>query len=115
VNDLVQKLPDALVVVVGTQTEAHLVQYLQASFSHTPSLPDPRLVFAVLDPADPPRQGLLASRIIEGAAGMPNTKLVLLVAGRSAESLGVDAAFEATLVSRKLDLPAEAVNLDAPH
>jgi light-independent protochlorophyllide reductase subunit N len=40
---------------------------------------------------------------------------VLLVAGRTAESLGVDAAFEATLVARKLDLPAEVVNPDAPH
>jgi light-independent protochlorophyllide reductase subunit N len=40
---------------------------------------------------------------------------VLLVAGRAAESLGVDAAFEARLVTRKLDVPAEVVNPDAPH
>jgi light-independent protochlorophyllide reductase subunit N len=37
------------------------------------------------------------------------------VAGRAAESLGVDATFEARLVARKLDLPAEVVNPDATH
>ncbi len=116
-NGLVQRLPDALVVVVGTQTEAHLVQYLQASPSQTlsPFRHNPRLVFAVLDPDGPPRQGLLASRIVESAAGMRGIELVLLLTGRSAESLGVDAAFETRLVSRKLDLPAEVVDLDAPH
>ena len=40
---------------------------------------------------------------------------MLLVAGRAAEALGVDAAFEARLVARKLDLPAEVVDPDAPH
>jgi hypothetical protein len=73
------------------------------------------VLFAVLDPDDPPQQGLLASRIVEIAAGHHGTGLVLLVAGRAAESLGVDAAFEARLLARKLDLPAEVVNPDAPH
>jgi light-independent protochlorophyllide reductase subunit N len=73
------------------------------------------VIFAVLDPDDPPQQGLLASRIVELAAGLRGTKLVLLVAGRTAGSLGVDAAFEARLVARKLDLPAEVVNPDAPR
>jgi light-independent protochlorophyllide reductase subunit N len=73
------------------------------------------VIFAVLDPDDPPQQGLLASRIVESAAGLGNTELVLLVSGRAAESLGVDAAFEARLVARKLDLPAEVVNPDTPH
>jgi light-independent protochlorophyllide reductase subunit N len=117
VGDLAERLPEALVVVAGTQAEAHLVQYLPAAPS--PNLPpfrrNSRVIFAVLDPADPPQQGLLASRIVESAAGMRGTKLVLLVAGRSAESLGVDAAFEARLAARKLDLPAEMVNVDAPH
>jgi light-independent protochlorophyllide reductase subunit N len=73
------------------------------------------VIFAVLDPDDPPQQGLLASRIVESAAGLRGTGLVLLVAGRAAESLGIDAAFEARLVARKLDLPAEVVNPDSPH
>ena len=60
-----------------------------------------------------------------GPSGLPHrgerggdaqgTDLVLLVAGRSAESLGVDAAFEARLASRKLDLPVEVVDPEAPH
>jgi light-independent protochlorophyllide reductase subunit N len=117
VDDLAQRLPDVLIVVAGTQAEAHLIQCLTSAPS--PSLPpfrrNQRVIFAVLDPDDPPQQGLLASRIVESAAGLRGTKLVLLVAGRAAESLGVDAAFEARLVARKLDLPAEVVNPDAPH
>jgi light-independent protochlorophyllide reductase subunit N len=57
----------------------------------------------------------MASRIVESAAGLRGTELVLIVAGRSVGALGVDAEFEARLVARKLDLPAEVVNLDAPH
>ena len=72
-------------------------------------------IFAIIDPDDPPQQGLLASRIVESAAGLRGTSLVLLVAGRTAESLGIDAEFEATLVARKLDLPSEVVNPDAPR
>jgi light-independent protochlorophyllide reductase subunit N len=117
VNVLAQRLPEVLVVVVGTQAEAHLVESLPAA--PAPNLPpsrrNPRVIFAVLDPDDPPQQGLLASRIVESAAGLRGTGLVLLVAGRTAESLGVDAAFEARLVARKLDLPAEVVDPDALH
>jgi light-independent protochlorophyllide reductase subunit N len=117
VNDLAQRLPDVLVVVAGTQAEAHLVQCLPAA--PAPNLPpsrrNPRVIFAVIDPDDPPQQGLLASRIVEIAAGLRGTGLVLLVAGRAAESLGIDAAFEARLVARKLDLPAKVVNPDVPH
>ena len=117
VNDLAQRLPGVLIVVAGTQAEAHLVQSLPAVPS--PNLPPFRrsqqVIFAVLDPDDPPQQGLLASRIVEIAAGLRGTELVLLVAGRAAESLGVDAAFEARLVARKLDLRAEVVNPDAPY
>jgi light-independent protochlorophyllide reductase subunit N len=117
VNGLAERLPDVLFVVVGTQAEAHLVQTLPAAPS--PNLPpfrrNQRVIFAVIDPDDPPQQGVLASRIVESAAGLRGTKLVLLVAGRTAEALGVDAAFEATLVARKLGLPAEAVNPEAPR
>jgi light-independent protochlorophyllide reductase subunit N len=117
VNGLAERLPDVLVVVVGTQAEAHLVQCLPAAPSPNlpPSRRNPRVIFAVLDPDDPPQQGLLASRTVESAAGLRGTRLVLLVAGRTAESLGIDAAFEARLVARKLDLPVEVVNPDAPH
>ena len=117
VNGLAERLPDVLVVVVGTQAEAHLVQSLPAAPSPNlpPSRRNPRVIFAILDPDAPPQQGLLASRTVESAAGLRGTRLVLLVAGRTAESLGIDAAFEARLVARKLDLPVEVVNPDAPH
>jgi light-independent protochlorophyllide reductase subunit N len=117
VNDLARRLADVLIVVAGTQAEAHLVQCLPSAPSPNlpPSRRDQRVIFAVLDPDDPPQQGLLASRIVEIAAGLRGTELVLLVAGSAAESLGVDAAFEARLVARKLDLPAEVVNPDAPY
>jgi light-independent protochlorophyllide reductase subunit N len=117
INNLARRLRNVLVVVAGTQAEAHLVQCLPDAPS--PNLPpsgqDPRVIFAVLDPSDPPPQGLLASRIVESAAGMRGTELVLLVAGRQAEALGVDAAFEARLASRKLDLPVEVIDPEAPH
>jgi light-independent protochlorophyllide reductase subunit N len=117
VSNLARRLGDALVVVAGTQAEAHLIQCLPAAPS--PNLPpsryDPRVVFAIFEPDDPPPQGLLASRIVESAAGMRNVNLVLLVAARPAEALGVDAAFEARLASRKLDLPVEVVDSEAPH
>src|ERR671914_617464 len=90
VNDLAQRLPDALIVVAGTQAEAHLVQSLPAVPS--PNLPPfrrtQRVIFAVLDPDDPPQQGLLASRIVESAAGLRGTRLVLLVAGGAGGGAG---------------------------
>jgi light-independent protochlorophyllide reductase subunit N len=117
VSNLAQRVRNVLVVVAGTQAEAHLVQCLPAAPSPNlpPSRHDPRVIFAILDPDTPPPQGLLASRIVESAAGLRGTELVLLVAGRSAEALGVDAAFEARLAARKLDLPAEVVDPEAPH
>ncbi len=52
VSGLAERFPGALVVVVGTLAEAHLVQSLPAAPS--PNLPvpprNPRVVFAVLDP-----------------------------------------------------------------
>jgi light-independent protochlorophyllide reductase subunit N len=115
VSNLARRLRDVLVIVAGTQAEAHLVQCLPAAPSPNlpPSRPDPRVIFAVLDA--PPPQGLLASRIVESAAGIRDLELVLLVAGRSAEALGVDAAFEARLAVRKLDLPVEVVDPETPH
>jgi light-independent protochlorophyllide reductase subunit N len=117
VSNLAQRLRDVLVVVAGTQAEAHLIQSLPAAPSPNlpPSRHDRRVILAVLDPSDPPPQGLLASRIVESASGMRGTELVLLVAGRSADSLGVDATFEARLAARKLDLPVEVIDPEAPH
>ena len=119
VNDLAEGLPGSLVVVVGTRAEAHLVQSLTAAPS--PGLPpsprtgSSRVAYLILDPEEPLQQGQVASRVIEAAAGLRGTEAVLLVAGRSAELLGVDAAFEARLVARRLDLPAEVVNPDAAY
>jgi light-independent protochlorophyllide reductase subunit N len=117
VGNLARRLRDVLVVVAGTQAEAHLVQCLPAAPSPNlpPSRHDQRVIFAILDPSDPPPQGLLASRIVEGAAETRGTKLVLLVAGRPVKSLGVDAAFEARLAARKLDLPVEVIDPEAPY
>ena len=119
VNDLAEGLPGSLVVVVGTRAEAHLVQSLTAAPS--PGLPpsprttSSRVAYLILDPEEPQQQGQVASRVIEAAAGLRGTEAVLLVAGRSAELLGVDAAFEARLVARRLDLPTEVVNPDAAY
>jgi light-independent protochlorophyllide reductase subunit N len=117
VNGLAQRLTSALVVVVGTRAEAHIVQSLPTAPS--PTLPhssrSTRVAFVVLDPEEEQQQGRVASRVIEAAAGLRGTEFVLLVAGRSAELLGVDAGFEARLVARRLDLPAAAVNPDAPY
>ena len=118
VNGLAERLPGVFVVVVGTRAEAHIVQSLPAAPS--PILPrslrtSTRVAFVVLDPTETPQQGRVASRVIEAAAGSRGTELVVLVAGRSAELLGVDAGFEARLVARRLDLPAEAVNPDASY
>ena len=117
VNSLAQRITNALVVVVGTKAEAHLVQSLPAA--PAPGFPSversTRVSFLVLDPEDPPKQGRIASRIVEEAAGSRGTELVLLVAGRSAELLGVDVPFEAQLITRRLDLPAVAIDPDAPY
>lgn len=108
VGRLAERYPGAFVVVVGTRAEAHLAQTLSAHRS-------PRVAFLVLDPGGVPAQGRVASRVIEAAAGLRGTELVLLVAGRSAALLGLDAAFEARLISRRLDVPAGAVNPDEPY
>jgi light-independent protochlorophyllide reductase subunit N len=117
VNGLAERLPGTLVVVVGTRAEAHIVQSLPAA--PTPNLSrflrSTRVSLVVLDPAETPQQGRVATRVIEAAAGLRGTGFVLLVVGRSAELLGVDANFEARLVSRRLDLPTEAVNPNASY
>jgi light-independent protochlorophyllide reductase subunit N len=117
VNGLAQSLTSAAVVVIGTRAEAHIVQSLPGAPS--PTLPhsprSTRVAFVVLDPEESPQQGQVASRVIEVAAGLRGTEFVLLVAGRSAELLGVDVGFEARLVARRLDLPVGVVNPDAAY
>ena len=117
VNGLAERLPGTLVVVVGTRAEAHIAQSLPAAPApDLPRLPgSTRVAFVVLDAAETPQQGRVATRVIEAAAGLRGTGFVLLVVGRSARLLGVDPDFEARLVQRRLDLPTETVNPDAPY
>ncbi len=107
VNGLAERLPGALVIVVGTRAEAHLVRSLSRR------APAGRVAFIVLDPEEPPQQGQIAS-LITGAAGR-DTSAILLISGRAASSAGVDATFEARLAARRSDLPVEAIEADAPY
>ncbi|HEX2728299.1 MAG TPA: nitrogenase component 1 [Rubrobacteraceae bacterium] len=113
-SGLAKKLPGAVIAVIGTRAEAFLAQSLDAAIpDRSPAIRrSPRVVFVVLDPADPPEGGRIAARLIAEAAGISGARMMLLVAGRSAELLGVDAEFEARLAARRLDIPAAAVRLD---
>jgi light-independent protochlorophyllide reductase subunit N len=84
VNGLAERLPGALVVVVGTRAEAHIVQSLPAAPApdFPRSLRSTRVAFVVLDPEETPQQGRVATRVIEAAAGLRGKGLVLLVVGR---------------------------------
>lgn len=93
-------------VVAGVRTEAHVVR----SFSE--GARRGRVLFAALDPQDPPQQGQLA-HLAADAAGR-RAEAVLLVGGRSAAALGVDVDFEARLCARKSGLAVAAVDVDAP-
>lgn len=110
VGGLAENVRNALVVVIGTRSEAYLAQSLPAG--GTDVARDPRILLMMLDPDNPPEQGRVASRVIE-AALLRDLEMVLLVAGRSAAYLGVDAGFEAQLVARRLNLPVKALSLDA--
>ncbi|HEV2094616.1 MAG TPA: nitrogenase component 1 [Rubrobacter sp.] len=108
VSGLAGRLPGTLVVVVGMRSEAHVVR----SFADS-GLSGDRVLFAVLDPQDPPRQGHLANLVVD-AAGR-RAEAVLLVGGRTATALGVDVDFEARLAARKSGLVVAAVDADASH
>jgi len=116
-NSLAEKLPSALVVVLGTRSEAFVVQTLPAppAPGHASPPRSPRVVFMVLGEGGIPEQGYVASRVVEAAAGFRRLEAVFIVAGLSAGKLGVDAEFEARLAERRLELPVEAINPDAPH
>lgn len=116
-NSLAERLRGALVVVLGTRSEAFIVQSLPATPApgyHAPPR-SPRVVFMVLDPASPPEQGYIASRLVESAAGFRGLEAVFLISGRSAAALGVEAEFEARLAERRLDIPVETIDPDASH
>ncbi len=113
---LAERLPDALLVVVGTRADMHLAQSLSHPLPGAPAARPagtgfavhPRVVFVVLTPDEEPNGGTLASRIVEVATGS-GSRLVLVVACRSANLLGVDTEFEVVLAERRLGLPVRAV------
>jgi light-independent protochlorophyllide reductase subunit N len=116
-NSLAERLPSALVVVLGTRSEAFMVQSLSAppSPGYSPPPRSPRVVFMVLGESDPPEQGYIASRIVEAAAGFRRLEAVFVVSGLSTAKLGVEAEFEARLAERRLEIPVEALDPDAPR
>ena len=114
VNGLAERLPDTMVVVVGTRLETYLSRTLPAILASDGRIQtNPRVFSVILDPDEPPEQGRLASRLVEAAAGLRGIEFLLIVAGHSAELLGVDAGFEAHLVRRRLNLPVKVVSPDA--
>lgn len=122
-SGLAERLPDTLLIVVGTHADAHLTQSLSIPLPGTPAGSSgwsgsdievhPRVVLVVLEPDEKPSGGALASRVVEAAAGFRHTKLVLITACRSAALLGFDAEFEAELAERRLGLPVRALSSDA--
>jgi light-independent protochlorophyllide reductase subunit N len=122
-SGLAERLPDTLLVVVGTHADAHLAQVLSVPLPGTLVNPSdwsgsgfglhPRVVLVVLEPDEKPSGGALASRVVEAAAGFRHTKLVLIAACRSVALLGFDAEFEAELAGRRLGLPVRALTPDA--
>lgn len=117
VNSLVERLAGVLVLVLGTRSEAFVAQSIPAPPppGYGPPPRSPRVVFMVLDPEDPPEQGHIASRVVEAAAGFRGLEAVFLVSGRAAARLGVDPAFEARLAERRLEMPVEPIDHDAPR
>lgn len=106
-SGLAARLPGTLLIVVGMRSEAHVARTLSDPASGG------RVAFVVLDPNDPPQQGQISNLAVE-AAGR-HADRVLLVAGRTAAALGVDAVFEAELAARKSGLQVAAVDADAPY
>lgn len=119
VSSICERLPYALVAVVGTRAEAHLTQTLSGLGPGAPRLPKgargvQEPVYLVIDPSSRVEQGQLATRIIGAASGLASTGtgLVLLLVSHSARLLGVDADFETRLAGRRLGIPVLAVDLD---
>ena len=114
VDALADRLPDAMIVVVGTRLEAYLALTLPAELSpNGKAQNNPRIFSVILDPAETTEQGQLASQLVKAAAALRGVELLLIVAGHSAELLGIEAEFEAHLASRNLGIPAKVVSPDA--
>lgn len=111
VYGLAARLAGTMVVVIGTRTETHAVQSLSTAF-YAHLRHNRRVVFVVLDPHSPPAQGRLASQLVAAAAGLRGIDSALLLAGRSASLIGVDAGFESRLLARRLELPVGLADLD---
>lgn len=109
VGSLAERLPDALIFVIGTRAEAYLAQTLSAPGGGRTS-PNQRVMFMILDPSETLEEGQPAARVIEAVEEAGGVKLALLVAGRSAALLGVDAELEARLAARRLGFPVKAVS-----
>ena len=109
-RSLPARLPGALVMIVGTRTEAYLAQSLSAALS--PDAARDPLHYMILDADKPPEQGQMASRVIETCAGVSNPRMVFLISGRSAEMMGVDVRFEARVAARRLELPVKVLDPD---
>lgn len=114
VNGLANRMDGALVVVLGTRSEAFIAQSIPSPSApgFLPPPRSPRVVYMVLDPARPPEQGYIASRLVETAAGFRGLDAVFLVSGWSTGAVGVDAVFEARLAQRRLEIPVTVVNPD---
>ncbi|MDN5696475.1 MAG: hypothetical protein L0G70_00705 [Rubrobacter sp.] len=115
VKSVCERLPYALVAIVGTRSEAHLVQTLSTMGPGAPRLPEGQRnesapVYLMLDPSGA-EQGQLATRITGAASETEGAGLVLVFITRSARLLDVDASFEARLAERRLDIPVLAVDL----
>lgn len=114
VDALAERLPDAMIAVVGTRLETYLSRTLPVDLAPNSRVQNnPRILSVILDPDEPPEQGQLASQLTEAAAGLRGVELLLVVAGHSAELLGIEAEFEAHLASRSLGVPAKVVSPDA--
>lgn len=114
VNSLADGMNGALVVVLGTRSEAFIAQSIPspASPGYLTAPRNPRVVYMILDPARPPDQGYIASRLVETAAGFRGLDVVFLVSGWSASITGIDADFESRLAERRLEIPVEVINPD---
>ena len=113
VGSLAERLPDALIVVVGTRAEAYLVQSLSALGplgQKKATRRNPRVLSIVLEPGEPLEEGRVALQVVEAVAAAGRVELALVVAGRSVGLLGVDADFEARLAARRLGIPVKAVS-----
>ena len=114
VDALAERLTDAMIVVVGTRLETYLARTLPSDLSTNGKIHNnPRVFSAILDPAETTEQGRLASQLVQAAADLRGVEFLLIVAGHSAELLGIEAEFEAHLASRSLGIPAKVVSPDA--